>query len=392
MLLSLPKVDKNIYGISFYDLTYDQFEDLRNNDDGRSENSILKNNNINEELNQEENDIENNIKFDKIFFDRKIKWKNKDFYINNFILEAKGVKNLPDDLSQLSSEALKLLIRWLYNENIDMTYSGINITTLWIELALFFKNDERLFCYFSIKLYNLLRILKIDELLQEFSELDDELDSIFPIFIKVMKERIKEIKDKKLVNELSGLDDQSWFEECVLLHNELRKIEINGINSIIDRLLGTDIVICVNDEECINAHSSILGRRFPLIRDTLIDQLKMNTNKKGKKKINLQPLDIELGPFKLLVKYYYTYRNYNIDPKKEFSNILKLYKYISEYEKLNAYDYFGNIDKFYIYLESFLKDESLKEKSMTELKTMLKNGSNDNLINSLMTKLSLSRN
>lgn len=392
MLLSLPKVDKNIYGISFYDLTYDQFEDLRNNDDGRSENSILKNNNINEELNQEENDIKNNIKFDKIFFDRKIKWKNKDFYINNFILEAKGVKNLPDDLSQLSSEALKLLIRWLYNENIDMTYSGINITTLWIELALFFKNDERLFCYFSIKLYNLLRILKIDELLQEFSELDDELDSIFPIFIKVMKERIKEIKDKKLVNELSGLDDQSWFEECVLLHNELRKIEINGINSIIDRLLGTDIVICVNDEECINAHSSILGRRFPLIRDTLIDQLKMNTNKKGKKKINLQPLDIELGPFKLLVKYYYTYKNYNIDPKKEFSNILKLYKYISEYEKLNAYDYFGNIDKFYIYLESFLKDESLKEKSMTELKNMLKNGSNDNLINSLMTKLSLSRN
>ncbi len=392
MLLSLPKVDKNIYGISFYDLTYDQFEDLRNNDDGRSENSILKNNNVNEESNQEENDIENNIKFDKIFFDKKIKWKNKDFYINNFILEAKGVKNLPDDLSQLSSEALKLLIRWLYNENIDMTYSGINITTLWIELALFFKNDRRLFCYFLIKLYKLLRILKIDELLQEFSQLDDELDSIFPIFIKVMKERIKEIKDKKLVNELSGLDDQSWFEECVLLHNELRKIEINGINSIIDRLLGTDIVICVNDEECINAHSSILGRRFPLIRDTLIDQLKMNTNKKGKKKINLQPLDIELGPFKLLVKYYYTYRNYNIDPKKEFSNILKLYKYISEYEKLNAYDYFGNIDKFYIYLESFLKDESLKEKSMTELKTMLKNGSNDNLINSLMTKLSLSRN
>lgn len=392
MLLSLPKVDKNIYGISFYDLTYDQFEDLRNNDDGRSENSILKNNNINEELNQEENDIKNNIKFDKIFFDRKIKWKNKDFYINNFILEAKGVKNLPDDLSQLSSEALKLLIRWLYNENIDMTYSGINITILWIELALFFKDDERLFCYFSIKLYNLLRILKIDELLQEFSELDDELDSIFPIFIKVMKERIKEIKDKKLVNELSGLNDQSWFEECALLHNELREIEINGINAIIDRLLGTDIVICVNNEECINAHSSILGRRFPLIRDTLIDQLKMNTNKKGKKKINLQPLDIELGPFKLLVKYYYTYRNYNIDPKKEFSNILKLYKYISEYEKLNAYDYFGNIDKFYIYLESFLKDESLKEESMTELKTMLKNGSNDNLINSLMTKLSLSRN
>lgn len=392
MLLSLPKIDKNIYDISFYDLTYDQFENLRNNDDGRSENSILKNNNVNEESNQEENDIENNIKFDKIFFDRKIKWKNKDFYINNFILEAKGVKNLPDDLSQLSSEALKLLIRWLYNENIDMTYSGINITILWIELALFFKNDRRLFCYFLIKLYKLLRILKIDELLQEFSQLDDELDSIFPIFIKVMKERIKEIKDKKLVNELSGLDDQSWFEECVLLHNELRKIEINGINSIIDRLLGTDIVICVNDEECINAHSSILGRRFPLIRDTLIDQLKMNTNKKGKKKINLQPLDIELGPFKLLVKYYYTYRNYNIDPKKEFSNILKLYKYISEYEKLNAYDYFGNIDKFYIYLESFLKDESLKEKSMTELKTMLKNGSNDNLINSLMTKLSLSRN